>query len=490
MTAPATSSATTSQATPTADAAGAPDGKGFTLLIALSASIGGLLYGYDTGIIGSALLYLKDPMGIADNTFVQSAVTAITLLGAIFGALLTGPISDRLGRRWTTLLVAVLFVVFAVGCGVAPDLTWLLIMRLLLGLAVGGASQIVPLYIAELAPPSVRGAQTSLFQVMITIGTLLAYLVGHLLGPDHAWRWMLGLAAAPAVLFFFAMLCLPESPRWLLTRGREADARAVLRKVRADEAAVDAEIADIRAGLDAEDGTWRELFQPTVRPAVVAGVGVALFSQITGISAIIYYAPSLLELSGFGSSAATLGSVGVGVVLAAFTILGIWLVERWGRRRLVLVGLPGAVVALAVMAALLPWSSGTEAALGSGGETAVIVGLLAYFAFNGGSLSVVAWLYFAEIFPLKVRGKGTSLTALVLWITNFLVTLLLYFAADTLGIGLVFGVLALFNVLAWVFALRRMPETRGRTLEQIEADLRAGTFAPSASPHRPPADRP
>ncbi|MFJ6852326.1 sugar porter family MFS transporter [Streptomyces sp. NPDC091271] len=460
--------------------------RGFTLLIALSASVGGLLYGYDTGIIGSALLYLKGPMGIADNTFVQSAVTAITLLGAIFGALLTGPVSDRMGRRPTTMLVAVLFIVFAVGCGVAPDLTTLLVMRFLLGLAVGGASQIVPVYIAELAPPAVRGAQTSLFQVMICVGTLLAYLSGHLLGPSHAWRWMLALAAVPALLFLIGMAFLPESPRWLLSRGREAQARAVLARVRSSAAEVDAEIADIKGTFHAEQGSWRELFQPAVRPAVVAGVGVALFSQITGISAIIYYAPSLLELSGFGESASTLGSVGVGVVLTVFTVLGIYLVERWGRRKLVVFGLPGAVVALAVMALMLPWSSGSPEALGSGGQAVVITCLLAYFAFNGGSLSVVAWLYFAEIFPLRVRGKGTSLTALVLWITNFLVTLLLYFAADRLGVGLVFGVLALFNILAWVFALRRMAETKGRTLEEIEASLHDGTFASHGRPARTP----
>ncbi|MFD6276358.1 sugar porter family MFS transporter [Streptomyces sp. NPDC060209] len=454
---------------------------GFTLMIALSASIGGLLYGYDTGIIGSALLYLKAPMGIADDTFMQSTVTAITLLGAIFGALLTGPVSDRIGRRPTTMLVAVLFVAFAAGCGFAPDLTTLVVMRFLLGLAVGGASQIVPVYIAELAPPRMRGAQTSLFQVMICVGTLLAYLSGHLLGPSGAWRWMLALAAVPAALFLVAMARLPESPRWLLARGREEEARAVLRRVRVSEDETEAEIAEIRATLQLEGATWKELFQPSVRPAVVAGVGVAMFSQITGISAIIYYAPSLLELSGFGASAATLGSVGVGVVLTVFTVLGIYLVEKWGRRRLVLLGLPGAVIALGLMAAMLPWSSGSAAALGSGGQAAVIICLLAYFAFNGGSLSVVAWLYFAEIFPLRLRGKGTGLTALVLWITNFLVTLLLYFAADRLGVGLVFGVLAVMNIAAWLFALRRMAETRGRTLEEIEASLDNGTFAPSAT---------
>ncbi|MFJ8752907.1 sugar porter family MFS transporter [Streptomyces sp. NPDC102441] len=462
-------------------AAGGKGGNGFTLMIALSASIGGLLYGYDTGIIGSALLYLKAPMGIADDTFMQSTVTAITLLGAIFGALLTGPVSDRIGRRPTTMLVAVLFVAFAVGCGLAPDLTTLVVMRFLLGLAVGGASQIVPVYIAELAPPHMRGAQTSLFQVMICVGTLLAYLSGHLLGPSEAWRWMLALAAVPAALFLVAMARLPESPRWLLARGREEEARAVLRRVRASEDETEAEIAEIRATLQLEGATWKELFQPSVRPAVVAGVGVALFSQITGISAIIYYAPSLLELSGFGASAATLGSVGVGVVLTVFTVLGIYLVEKWGRRRLVLLGLPGAVIALGLMAAMLPWSSGSTASLGGGGQAAVIICLLAYFAFNGGSLSVVAWLYFAEIFPLRLRGKGTGLTALVLWITNFLVTLLLYFAADRLGVGLVFGALAVMNIAAWLFALRRMAETKGRTLEEIEASLDAGTFAPRAA---------
>ncbi|MCX5529617.1 sugar porter family MFS transporter [Streptomyces sp. NBC_00006] len=453
-------------------------GSAFSVFVALGASLGGLLYGYDTGIIGSALLFLRDDFGIGDNAFLQSVITSITLLGAIAGAVLTGPLSDRLGRRKTVLVVSAAFIAFAIGCALAPDVGTLIAFRFLLGVPVGGASQIIPLYISELAPPKSRGSQAVLFQVMICVGTLLAYASGHVLGADAAWREMLGIAAIPAVLFLIAMTLLPESPRWLAIRGREAEARAVLRRVRADEASVEAEIHDIRQIDSSDTGTWTDLRRRWVRPALVAGVGVAFFSQATGISAIIYYAPSLLELAGFGTGAATLASIGVGVSLTVFTVLGIYLLERWGRRRLTLIGLPGAVVVLGIMAALLPWTASASASIGSGAQTVVVVCLLAYFAFNGGSLSVVAWLYFAEIFPLTVRGKGVSFCAFVLWVTNFLLTLVLLFAADGLGVGMVFGALAALNALAFVFVWFWMPETKGRTLEEIEASLRNGTFTP------------
>jgi sugar porter (SP) family MFS transporter len=352
-------------------------------------------------------------------------------------------------------------------------------MRFLLGLGVGGASQIVPMYIAELAPAERRGSQGVLFQVMICVGTLVAYAVGYALGPSAAWEWMLGLAAIPAVIFMGVMLYLPESPRWLVVRGRLDDAKSVLRSVRHGEQEISQEIHEIQQlHIQSKQSHWRELFQPWVRPALVAALGVAFFSQATGISAIIYYAPSLLELSGFGTSAAILGSVGIGLALTSFTILGIYLLDYWGRRKLILIGLPGAVVVLAIMAVLLPWSTQAHVEIGEFAKMIVLICLLGYFAFNGGSLSVVAWLYFAEVFPLSVRGKGTAISAFCLWVVNFLMTLFLYFAAKSLGVGLVFGVLAAINAVAFVFALFYVPETKGRSLEDIEASLVNGTFRP------------
>ncbi|WAC57530.1 sugar porter family MFS transporter [Gordonia sp. SL306] len=450
----------------------------FSILVAVGASLGGLLYGYDTGIIGSALLFLQDDFGISDDPGLLSVITSITLLGAIFGAIGTGPLSERLGRRWTVVLVAVAFIVFAIGCGLAPNVTVLIIFRFLLGLPVGGASQIIPTYIAELAPKHVRGTQAVLFQVMICVGTLVAYATGHALGTHAAWREMLAFAAIPAVVFLIIMLMLPESPRWLILKSREKDAAQALARVRPAGYDVSAELDEIRSVSEPKTGSWRDLRTPWVRPALVAGLGVAFFSQATGISAIIYYAPSLLALAGFGTSAATLASIGVGVSLLVFTLVGMALLERLGRRKLVLWGLPGAVVVLAVLAMVLPWTAGAGAELSIGLQVLVMICLAGYFAFNGGSLSVMTWLYMAEIFPLEVRGRAVSLCAFCLWVTNFLVTLLLYFAADKLGTGLVFGVLAVVNVIAWLFVWRWVPETKGRSLEEIESSLKGGTFTP------------
>ncbi|WP_413499608.1 sugar porter family MFS transporter [Buttiauxella gaviniae] len=458
--------------------ASAGHGKGYSFLVAIGASIGGLLYGYDTGIIASALLFLREDFAITDNAFMQSVVTSATLLGAIFGALLTGPLSDRLGRRKTVIVISLLFALFALGCALATSLTMLIVMRFLLGLGVGGSSQIVPMYIAELAPAHRRGAQGVLFQMMICVGTLLAYAVGYLLGPSGSWEWMLGLAVIPAVIFVVMMLFLPESPRWLVGKQQALRAKAILMRVGRTEQEAGQEVDEIQRLHSQQQSSWRELFQPWVRPALVAGLGIAIFSQATGISAIIYYAPSLLVMAQFGKSAAILGSVGIGVVLTAFTLLGIWLLDVLGRRRLMLIGLPGAVIVLVVMSLLLPWSANAQEILSDTNKVVVLTCLLGYFAFNGGSLSVVTWLYCAEIFPLGVRGKGTALCSFTLWTVNFIVTLLLYFSADALGIGLVFGVLAIVNALAWFFVWGYAPETRGRSLEDIEQSLINGQFNP------------
>ena len=272
------------------------------------------------------------------------------------------------------------------------------------------------------------------------------------------------------------MLYLPESPRWLVGKQQAKRAEEILVRVGRTGHEAAQEVKEIDRLHQDQQSSWRELFQPWVRPALVAGLGIAIFSQATGISAIIYYAPSLLVMAQFGKSVAILGSVGIGVVLTVFTLLGIWLLDVLGRRRLMLIGLPGAVVVLAVMSMLLPWSAHAQELLSDGHKIIVLACLLGYFAFNGGSLSVVTWLYCAEIFPLGVRGKGTALCSFALWVVNFLVTLLPYFTADALGIGLVFGALAAVNALAWVFVWRYAPETRGRTLEDIEQSLLNGQF--------------
>ena len=411
----------------------------------------------------------------------EGLVMSVLLVGAAIGSVFGGTLADYFGRRKYLLCLSFIFLVGALMSALAPDITVLLLSRFLLGYAVGGASVTAPTFISEVAPTEMRGKLTGLNEVAIVIGQLAAFAINAVIGiiwghlPD-VWRYMLMVQAIPAICLFVGMLRSPESPRWLVGKQQAKRAEEILVRVGRTGHEAAQEVKEIGRLHQDQQSSWRELFQPWVRPALVAGLGIAIFSQATGISAIIYYAPSLLVMAQFGKSVAILGSVGIGVVLTVFTLLGIWLLDVLGRRRLMLIGLPGAVVVLAVMSMLLPWSAHAQELLSDGHKIIVLACLLGYFAFNGGSLSVVTWLYCAEIFPLGVRGKGTALCSFALWVVNFLVTLLLYFTADALGIGLVFGALAAVNALAWVFVWRYAPETRGRTLEDIEQSLLNGQF--------------
>jgi sugar porter (SP) family MFS transporter len=457
-----------------AASAGALSGVGgsgrFVYVVAAAAAVGGLLFGYDTGIISAALLSIAEDFAIGSG--MQQIVVSAILVGAILGALGSGRLSDRLGRRPVVLITAIVFGVGALAAAFAPNVALLILARLLLGVAVGASSQIVPVYIAELSPARTRGGLVVLFQLMITVGILAAYVAGYAFSGGSGWRQMFGLGVVPALVLALAMIVLPESPRWLLIhRGADAAAR-VLRRVRGAGVDVAAEVAEIEASRHDEGGRFRDLLaQRWVRPALVAGLGLAMFSQITGVNVVIYYAPTILATSGFGESAAILATVGVGVVNMLMVIAGTLLVDRIGRRRLLLVLLPLAVLSLVVLGAV--FLGGDPEGAGRGVAVAAIMG---FIAFNGGSLSVVLWLYGSEVFPLSVRGAATSASALTVWVFNLLVALTTLSLTEGIGVTATFWMFAVVNALAWLFVLRLVPETKGRSLEQIESSLRAGTF--------------
>jgi MFS transporter, SP family, major inositol transporter len=448
----------------------------FVGLVSAIAALGGLLFGYDTGIISAALLFVGrslGPQGGALSDLAKQIITSAIVAGALLGCMTAGPLSDRIGRKRVVMIAAVIFILGSIAAAWAPSLAILIVARLVLGLAVGATSQIVPVYIAELAPADRRGALVVLFQLAIVSGILISSIVGWLLGASGAWRLMFLLGVVPAVILLVGMIPLPESPRFQSLNGETEAARETLLRVRGSADEVDRELEAIKQTVRAERG-WSALFVPRFRPALVAGIGVAMFCQITGTNAVIYYAPTILSAAGFGKNAALLTSLAIGVTIVLTTIFGIWAVDHWGRRTLMLRFLPLAALSLLLLGFML--LGGTPHGIQ---RWLAIAGLLGYEVFNVGSISVAIWLVGAEVFPLAVRGKGMSLVALSHWTFDLLISLTTLTLTVTLGTAGTFWLFAVVNVLAWLFVWRFVPETRGRSLEQIETDLQQGHFQTS-----------
>jgi sugar porter (SP) family MFS transporter len=439
----------------------------YVYTISVVAALGGMLFGYDTGVISGALLFIKKVFSL--SPFMQGAVVSSLLVGATVGALVAGPLSDRFGRRPVLILAAIIFIVGALLAALTPNAAILIVARFVLGLAVGTASLLVPLYIAEMAPADVRGALVNFNQLMITVGILVSYLVGYALASAQGWRWMLGLAVVPAAMLGLGMLFLPETPRYLVSRHLPERARAVLRSIRS-ETSVEGELNEIIAVEEQErreSRGWDELLQPWVRPMLLVGVGLAVFSQITGINTIIYFAPSTFQATGFGASASILATAGVGVVLVVGTILAIMVIDRLGRRSMLLIAFAGMGVSLGLMglAYLLPNLSGVVGWL-------AIVCVTVYIAFFSFGLGAVIWVVVSEIYPLTVRGSGMAMATTGHWVANFVVSLTYLSLIQAIGETFTLWLYAVMCVGAFLFCYFLVPETKGRSLEEIEEDLR------------------
>ncbi|WP_249196086.1 sugar porter family MFS transporter [Gluconobacter kondonii] len=444
-------------------------GNALTNFIATISATGGLLFGYDTGIISSALLQLRNEFHL--DTLGAEVVTSAIILGALIGCLVAGGISDRLGRRRTVMIAAALFLVGTVIVASAHSVAVLILARLILGLAIGGASQIVPIYIAEISPPERRGRLVVGFQLAVVSGVTISFITGYLLR-DSSWRLMFGIGMLPALILFLGMAFLPNSPRWLALNGQTEEARMVLRRVRATDEIADRELDGILENHDVQ-APWSELAKPWVRPALMASVGIALLCQFTGINAVMYYAPTIFADAGFGQDSALLTSVAVGVGMVFATVFGGWAVDNWGRRTLLLRLLPGAVIALVVL--------GTAFAMhltGGVGAWITVAAVMAYTIFNTGSLSVAIWLVGAEVYPLSCRSKGMSLVAGGHWGADLVISLTTLSLVQVLGAGWTFWLFAAVNAFAFWFVLRYVPETKGQSLEELERRLKNGTFAP------------
>ncbi len=450
------------------------------IIVALVSAISGLLYGYDTGIISGALLQITDEFGIGDG--MKQVIAAAILLGAVIGALTCSRLSESRGRRQTLLLVAVVFVVGALWAALAPNPTMLVLGRLVLGFAVGGATQTAPIYVAELSPTKYRGRLVLFFQIAIGVGIVISTIVGATETVD--WRVAVGAASVPAVFMLVMMLRLPESPRWLAKTGDVAGARAALERVRPTGLDVGPELDEVQEAVRAEEQEstqgWRGLREPWVRPALVVGCGVAVFTQLSGIEMIIYYSPTILTDNGFSTSTALRVSVALGVTYLVTQLIGLAIIDRVGRRRLTLLTLPGAALALIVL--------GTFFVTGNDGPDQVpyiIATLIVFMAFTAGGIQLMGWLTGSEIYPLATRAAGAAAQSASLWGTNLLITLTLLSIINTIGTGQTFWLYASFNIIAFVFLWRKMPEMTGRSLEQIEGNLRAGKFTPADFARQP-----
>ncbi len=439
-------------------------GNNFTYVTAALAALNGLLFGFDTGIISGAFLYIKQAFTMSAMT--QGLVVSGALIGAVFGAALGGRLADRIGRRRLILVGAIIFFVGSLTMALAPTVTILVLGRVIAGVAIGFASIVGPLYISEISPPEIRGSLVSLNQLAVTSGILLSYLVNYAFSQGGRWRWMLGAGMVPALVLAAGMVFMPESPRWLFERGRTAEARRVLGRIRRDSRVGD-ELDEIRHTEAAESDSLSKLLEPWIRPALIVGIGLAAFQQVTGINTVIYYAPTILKSTGFGDSASILATVGVGVVNVGMTVVAVLLMDRLGRRRLLLVGLAGMTLSLAGLGAafFLPSLAGVVglAAVGS---------LMLYVAFFAIGLGPVFWLLISEIYPLEVRGSAMGIVTVVNWLANLIVAQTFLQLVGAIGASSTFWLYGVLSVAALVFTYFLVPETKGRSLEAIEADLR------------------
>ncbi|MEO9188584.1 MAG: sugar porter family MFS transporter, partial [Acetobacteraceae bacterium] len=460
---------------PTAAGKAPPGGHNVTpwLIVVLAVVLcSGALFGYDQGVISGALDGIKATFSL--SSLLVEVVTSWVTLGALFGALAGGELADRLGRKRALLIAGAMFTLGSFVEALAPATVILVGGRLIVGAGVGVAAVAAPLYAAELAPTSLRGRFVSSYQLAIAVGIFVAYLVAGLLSKGDAWRWMLGASAVPGLMLFVAALVTPESPRWLMKMHRRPEAAAELRKIRAG---ADAKRLDaIEAALRKEGGraSWGEVFHKRWRRPLLIGVGLAVLQQITGINAIIYYADQIFASAGFisRSSQATVTLWAVGAVNVLATLIAIAFIDRLGRRKLLLAGLLGMGISLAVVGVAFRFignaAAGKAAVAPSGAGVVTLFALVAFIICFAFSMGPVVWTVINEIFPGHIRGRAVAVATAVNWGSAFLVSQGFLSLIGAIGNSFTFWLLALFCGLGWIWVYRAVPETKGRSLEQIQ----------------------
>ncbi|MFB3906711.1 MAG: sugar porter family MFS transporter [Acidobacteriota bacterium] len=440
------------------------------LAATLIAALGGLLFGFDTAVISGTTDWLTRVYNL--SSFGLGFTVASALIGTILGAVGAGKPADAIGRRRTLVAIAVLYFVSAVGTALAWDWYSFLFFRFVGGLGVGGASVVSPMYIAEISPAGLRGRLVAVTQFNIVFGILLAFFSNYVIkemsiGPTE-WRWMFGVEAFPAAAFFLLLYLTPESPRWLVAQRRPDEARGVLAGMGTDTGSVEQEIGEIQKSLDLEHHTLREpLFQRSYRTPVLLAIAIAMFNQLSGINAVLYYAPHILKLTGAGDDTAFLQAVAIGGTNLVFTMAALAVIDHFGRRTLMLAGSIGYILSLGMTAVTFYKYAGDFTPAGG---ALVLIGLLVFIASHAFGQGAVIWVFISEIFPNRVRARGQALGSFTHWIMAALISWTFPMMAELSG-GHVFAFYTLMMVLQLLWVLLFMPETKGIPLEQIQKKL-------------------
>lgn len=439
----------------------------FLIITSTVAALGGFLFGYDTGIISGALVFIRQSYPI--TTFMQEIVVSSVIFGALIGSLLSGRLADLFGSKSMLIYMALTFIFATLITTFATTIHILILGRFFIGVAIGITSYLSPLFISEMAPAKNRGALVLLNGIMITSGEAIAFLVDYALVPTQSWRLMFATGLIPAILLFAGMLMLPNSPRWLTLKGRFAEAKNSLLLMRKSQH-VDLELNDIISSIKTTKNNLSELFSKSVRPVLIIGIGLGMFQQFVGINTVMYYGPSIFKAAGFESQGAQiLATFGMGLVNTLMTIIAVFIIDRVGRRLLLLSGLLIAGISLAMVGLIFHFNIQSNYA-----SWFTFIFMMFYIAGYSLSVGSLFWLVIAEIYPLHIRGLAMSFVTAIQWAANFLVALTFLSILNSLGSGFTFAMYSLMCTLSIIFCYCLVPETRGVSLEQIEENLRAG----------------
>nr|WP_212979475.1 sugar porter family MFS transporter [Paenibacillus azoreducens] len=438
----------------------------FVTLVSIVAALGGLLFGFDTAVVSGAVGFMKERFDLSEFQ-VGWAVSSL-IIGCIVGAISSGVISEKFGRKKTLIAAAILFIIGSFGSAIPDTFSGFIIARMIGGIGIGITSTLCPLYNAEIAPAKYRGRLVALNQLATVTGIFLVYFVNMWIADlgDHAWdvstawRWMFGFGVIPGVLFLALLFLVPESPRWLIKQGRAAESLPILLRIHGEELARQ-EVLDIKESFKEENGSIRQLFSPALRLALIVGVGLAILQQVTGINAVMYYAPEIFKQTGAGTNSALMQTIFVGLINFLFTILAIWLIDKVGRKVLLLVGSAAMAICLAVI--------GIAFHTGHTSGPLVLIFILIYVAAFAVSLGPVVWVVMSEIFPNRIRGKATAIASMALWAADYLVSQAFPPMLASAGPAITFWSFGLMALITFIFTWRVIPETKGKSLEEMES---------------------
>lgn len=430
---------------------------GFTLFVSITAAIGGLLFGYHTAVISGALLFLQESFSL--TTLQQQLVVSTLLVGALVSAIFGGAFVDHFGRKVSLFITVFFSIVGTFLLTSAESVLEILVGRFVTGLGLGLASLTVPLYISEMSPAKHRGMLVSFNQFAITIGILLAYIMNYLFSSTQEWRWMFAVAFIPCFIQLILLFFITDTPSWFISHGKTARAYKILDKSKRDRKN---EEIFVQKNVSRKEGRFKALLHPSVRKPFFVGIGISVFQQITGINAVIYYSPKIFQMAGYETAESAISvTLSIGIINVLMTVIALWFIDRLGRRPLLVIGISGMMISLALMG----WSFFAQI----GGIGFIAVGsLMTYVAFFAIGMGPIPWLIISEIFPLKIRGKAMGIAVFANWFCNYLVSLTFLSLLDGLGASGTFWLYTMICALALWFVIKKVPETKGKTLEEIQ----------------------